>query len=75
MKKILYIVFTAAAISSLYSCAKESKDPSAVQDGDIRLEATIDPASKTILTSGNKVNWIAGDQISLFDGSVNKKSN
>ena len=73
MKKILYNVFAAAAIASLYSCAKESKDPSAVQDGYVYLEATIDPASKTILTSGNKVNWIAGDQISLFDGSVNKQ--
>ena len=61
------------------ACNKEA----AVQDeiagnesvsGKVCLTATFDPAGKTILATGNKVEWLADDAISIFDGTANTQA-
>ena len=42
--------------------------------GKVCLTATFDPAGKTILATGNKVEWLADDAISIFDGTANTQS-
>lgn len=66
MKKIAYIIIAAAAIAAA-SCAKEA--PVAPQSKVI-LTATLEN-SKTILTEENTVEWVAGDKVSVFEGSTN----
>lgn len=42
--------------------------------GKVCLTATFDPAGKTILATGNKVEWLADDAISIFDGTANTQA-
>lgn len=72
MKKYSIILIAIAAIAA--ACAKEAPAPEEVtvpEDGKVVLTATIDPATRTVLASGNKVEWVAGDAISIFDDAVN----
>lgn len=83
MKKIQYFVFAALLAVLSAACAKEApipvennaKDNNAA--GRITFTATLDnaggAATLTQLVAGNKVEWIAGDAISIFDGSTNKE--
>ena len=84
MKKIQYFVFAALLAIISAACAKEAPVPvenNAKDDntaGRITFTATLDnagaaPATLTQLVAGNKVEWIAGDAISIFDGSTNKE--
>lgn len=72
MKKYSFIIIAIAAFAA--ACAKESPAPEEVtipEDGKVVLTATLDPATKTVLAAGNKVEWVSGDAISIFDDAMN----
>lgn len=84
MKKIINTLFAASAVFALtVSCEKEIKDPVSdevivnpgdelVNDNTIVFKASFEnPATKTELAAGNKVQWLDGDAISFFDGETN----
>ena len=83
MKQLKHFVYAALLAVLSAACAKEApipvennaKDNNAA--GRITFTATLDnaggPATLTQLVAGNKVEWIAGDAISIFDGSTNKE--
>ena len=84
MKKIINTLFAASAVFALtVSCEKEIKDPVSdevivnpgdelVNDNTIVFNASFEnPATKTELAAGNKVQWLDGDAISFFDGETN----
>ncbi len=82
MKKInLILAVAASAIVVFAACSKENAIPEKVQQeeaeaasGKVTLTATIDPATATVLAAGNKVEWVANDAISIFDGTTNIQS-
>ena len=59
------------AFAAFYSCTKEV--PAPVSDGGlVQFRATLEaPSVKTALSEGNAVEWVAGDSISIFNGSSN----
>ncbi|MBR4213019.1 MAG: leucine-rich repeat protein [Bacteroidales bacterium] len=70
MKKIFTILVAAAALVQFAACNKvEPVAP--VDKNTVTLTATLDTPTRTALVAGNKVEWLAGDVISLFDGTVN----
>ncbi len=73
MKKFDLILLTAFASAMFGACSKEMADPTVKAGSDkvVTFTASLDYASKTVLTSANKVEWVAGDEISIFDGSSN----
>lgn len=82
MKKInLILAVAASAIVVFAACSKENAIPEKVHQeeaeaasGKVTLTATIDPATATVLAAGNKVEWVANDAISIFDGTTNIQS-
>lgn len=70
MKKINYVLLVALFAVLMTACDKVTPvvDPTA---GTINFTATIDPATRTLLAAENKVEWISGDEISIFDGTTN----
>ena len=70
MKKINYVLLVALFAVLMTACDKVTPvvDPAA---GTINFTATIDPATRTLLAAENKVEWISGDEISIFDGTTN----
>lgn len=66
-KKSCYVIALAALA---FACAKES-DSLTVPAGEKVFTAGM--ATKTELVSGNAVHWVAGDNISLFDGVANRE--
>lgn len=81
MKKNYWIILAAVIAPLAFTqCNKEVASPeteeTAAKENIVEtplttLVATIDPATKTQLVSGNKVEWLASDEISLFDGAAN----
>lgn len=70
MKKIFTVLVAAAALVQFAACNKvEPVAP--VDKNTVTLTATLDTPTRTALVAGNKVEWLAGDAISLFDGTVN----
>ena len=65
--KSCYVIALAAMA---FACAKES-DSLTVPAGEKVFTAGI--TTKTELVSGNAVHWVAGDNISLFDGVANRE--
>ena len=78
MKKNNYIIVAVFSIIFLAACAKEPFTQ-VVQPGTISFKATLDtsadPASKTELVSGNKVEWLSGDAITVFDVGATSTAN
>lgn len=76
MKKINTILFAALFLALFSSC--ERVEPVTIVDPDqprtISLTATLDPATRTTLAAGNKVEWLSGDAITVFDGETNKNA-
>lgn len=81
MKKINIFIIAAVSFVTLAACAKISEIPVS-ESGDnntgiVKLTGTFDSASpitRTVLTAENKVEWIAGDAITIFDGDSNVKA-
>lgn len=76
MRRIDIFIFAAVCGMLSAACTKEAPAPvERIADGElVSLTATIDPAgkpsstaSKTALVSGNKVEWLENDAISIFD--------
>lgn len=78
MKKINIFIIAAVSFVTLAACAKISEIPVS-ESGDnntgiVKLTGTFDSASpitRTVLTAENKVEWVAGDAITIFDGGDN----
>ena len=85
MKKY-FIPFLILGTSLLYSCTEEAEEIIAEEDGaivnegssivekvEMEFKAGNDAVSRTILTTGNAVEWETEDAISLFDPDSNNK--
>lgn len=77
MKKYLLPLFV-LGISLFYSCSKEeisNENNSSSDAAKVKMEfkSGIDPFSRTVLVTGNEVNWEENDAISLFDQNSNNK--
>ncbi|MGM9736582.1 MAG: hypothetical protein ACI3ZL_09245 [Candidatus Cryptobacteroides sp.] len=64
--------YAAAAIVLAASCVKENpmQDNGQIEVNYVPMEFTSVVETKTELTAEGKVNWLAGDQISIFDNSA-----
>jgi len=70
MKKTFFSIVLMSALFAVVSCSK-SFDPSKEGTSNAKVfTATIEEGTKTTL-SGNKVNWVVDDQISIKDNSNN----
>ena len=76
MKKRFALIIAFASMLIMSSCTKEEKAPveTTVSKGKVVFVASIDPATRTVLATGNKVEWLAGDVISVFDGKTNRSA-
>lgn len=78
MKKSNIFIIAAVSFITLAACAKISEIPDP-ESGDnntgiVKLMGTFDsssPITRTVLTAENKVEWVAGDAITIFDGGDN----
>ena len=81
-----FIPFLVLGTSLLYSCTEEAEEIIAEEDGaivnegssivekvEMEFKAGNDAVSRTILTTGNAVEWESEDAISLFDPDSNNR--
>ena len=68
------IILTALSLALMTACTDAIPVPVGPDQAvTVRLTASFDPASRTTLVTGNKVEWLAGDAITVFDGTKNKR--
>ena len=73
MKKNSFVLLI--ALAALFTSACEKVTPEVVPtDGKVSFTATMDTPTRTQLVAGNNVEWLAGDAISIFDGTVNTEA-
>lgn len=71
MKKLTFILAAATALV-LASCEKKEQYAPEAAAETVVLNATLEtPGTRTVLVDGTKVEWVAGDKISVFDGTDN----
>lgn len=71
MKKFTFILAAATALV-LASCEKKEQYAPEAAAETVVLNATLEtPGTRTVLVDGTKVEWVAGDKISVFDGTDN----
>ncbi len=75
MKKYLYFSLTMLLLSACSNDMKEVVDNPVLQSGLQYMEFTASTGTdtRTELTSDNNVVWLADDEISIFDGTGNRK--
>lgn len=79
MKKIYTILFAVTALIMFAACEDIAPVTPITPDKPdqprtVSLTATLDPATRTALVAGNKVEWLSGDAITVFDGTKGKKA-
>ena len=78
MKTLKNLLYAIVVLALAASCSNEEVESLGTPHKDVGMQymeftASIGANTRTLLTNDNNVEWVAGDEISIFDGSANRK--